>query len=290
MKKISNLIILSVLLFTACGGGSSSSSTVAGTTQTSFENKELYNFNLNFVDSRQRYDLKKIDAINAQMTYEYFDFNTDDYIVETKEQQLFVNGKREALADVSYALEANGSLLATVGGQQMFRLSLLQEKSVDANKLEAYSSNIKHKGKVYESKLSYLANTHSVKDLVTDEVFDNLEAFVSAYESKTFAGSSINGLVFGESKALLQQTEGNVSNAGSYEIKTLDNKEILFLSPTNTKRYGSNACYILDFSRVWKSECHLKDSTESLNFYDKAVYDDVLKYMQTAFVDISISI
>ena len=143
---------------------------------------------------------------------------------------------------------------------------------------------------MYESKLSYLANTHSVKDLVTDEVFDNLEAFVSAYKSKTFRGSSINGLVFGERNALLQQTEGNVSDAGSYEIKTLDNKEILFLSPTNTKRYGSNTCYILDFSRVWKSECHLKETSERLNFYDKDVYDDVLKYMQTAFVDINISI
>ena len=284
------LISFTFVFFTACGGGSSSSSIVTGETQTSFQNKKLYNFNLNFVDSRQRYDLKRIDGVNSQLIYEYFDFNTDDYIVDSREQQLFVNGKRETLADVSYALEANGSLLATVGGQQIFRLSLLQEKSVDANKLEAYGSNIKHKGKVYESKLSYLANTHSVKDLVTDEVFDNLEAFVSTYKSKTFRGSSINGLVFGEHNALLQQTEGNVSDAGSYEIKTLDNKEILFLYPTNTKRYGSNTCYILDFSRVWKSECHLKETSERLNFYDKDVYDDVLKYMQTAFVDINISI
>ena len=278
-----------LFLFTACGGGSNNS-TSSIDSNTSFQNKELYSFNLNFVDSRQRYDLKKIDAINAQMTYEFFDFDSDDYEVDSKEKQIFVNGKREDLADASYALDKNGSLEAIINGQKMFLLSLLQEKEIDANRLEEYGSNIKITGKVYESRLDYLSNVHTVKDLVTEEAFDNLEAFVTAYKEKTFAGSSLNGLVFAQNNELNQQTEGNVTKAGSYEIKTVDNKEILFLSPLNVERYGKYTCYILDFSRVWKSECHLKDSSESLKFYDKDVYDDVLKYMQTAFVDVDISI
>jgi len=290
IKKINSLLTLSLFVFLGCGGGSSNSSPVESTTQTSFQNKELYSFNLNFVDSRQRYDLKKIDGINAQMIYEYFDFDSNDYEVDSKEKQIFVNGKREALADTGYALDKNGNLEATVDGQKMFRLSLLEEKEVDANRLEAYGSNIKITGKVYESRLSYLSNVHMVKDLVTDEAFDDLEAFVTAYNEKIFAGSSLNGLVFGQNNEVNQHTEGNVTKAGSYEIKTLDNKEILFLTPLNVERYGENTCYILDFSRVWKSECHLKDSSESLKFYDKDVYDDVLNYMQTAFVNVEISI
>ena len=293
MKKRNDLLVLIVFLFTACGGSSSTSSTstaVDSATQTSFQNKELYSFNLNFVDSRQRYDLKKIDAINAQMSYEFFDFNSDDYEVDSKEKQIFVNGKREALADASYALDKNGSLEAIINGQKMFSITLLQENEVDTTRLEEYGSNIKITGKVYESRLDYLSNVHTVKDLVTEEAFDNLEAFVTAYKEKTFAGSSLNGLVFAQNNELNQQTEGNVTKAGSYEIKTLDNKEILFLSPTNTQRYGSNTCYILDFSRVWKSECHLKGSSESLKFYNKDVYDDVLKYMKTAFVNVDIAI
>ena len=289
---LKNILISSTLVFfTACGGGSSSpSSAVDSATQTSFKNKELYSFNLNFVDSRQRYDLKKIDAINAQMTYEFFDFDSNDYEVDSKEKQIFVNGKRETLANASYALDSNGNLEATIDGQKMFRLSLLQEKEIDANRLEEYGSNIKITGKVYESKLDYLSNVHMVKDLVTEEAFDDLEAFVTAYKEKTFAGSSLNSLVFAQNNEVNQQTEGNVTKAGTYEVKTVDNKEILFLTPLNVERYGKYTCYILDFSRVWKSECHLKDSSESLNFYDKDVYDDVLKYMQTAFVDVDISI
>lgn len=279
-----------MLLFTACGGGSSTNSTVSGETQTGFKNKELYSFNLNFVDKRQRYDLQKIDALTAQMSYEFFDFDAEDYVVESKEQQIFVNGKREALADATYTLDDNGSLEATVDGQKMFRLSLLENKETNASKLEEYDANIDIKGKVYESKLTYLSNVHRVKDLVTEEAFDDLEAFVTAYKEKTFAGSSLNGLVFAQNNEVNQQTDGNVSKAGSYEIKRVDNKEILFLSPLNVKRYGSHTCYILDFSRVWKSECHLKESSENMKFYDKEVYDDVLKYMQTAFVNVDIAI
>ena len=288
---LKNILISSTLVFfTACGGGGSSSSNVSTDSNTSFKNKELYSFNLNFVDSRQRYDLQKIDAVTAQMSYEFFDFDSDDYEVDTKEQQLFVNGKREALADANYALDNNGSLEAMIDGQKMFRLSLLQEKDVDASKLDEYGSNIKITGKVYESRLKYLSNLYMVKDLVTDEAFDDLEAFVTAYKEKTFAGSSLNGLVFSQNNEVNQQTEGNVTKAGTYEIKRVDNKEILFLTPLNVERYGSHTCYILDFSRVWKAECYLKDSIESVNFYNKEVYDDVLKYMQTAFVNVDISI
>ena len=81
-----------------------------------------------------------------------------------------------------------------------------------------------------------------------------------------------------------------MSDAGTYSIKTLDNKEILFLNPNNTKRYGESSCYILDFSRVWKAECHLKDSNETVNFYDKAIYNEVLEYMQNNFTDVKVEI
>jgi hypothetical protein len=290
MKKINSLCIATLLMLVGCGGSSSTSSSVDGTTQTSFQNKELYSFKLNFVDQRQRYDLIEVDGIDDSLKTKYFDFDSNDYEVDSKEQALFINGKRSALADATYTLDKNGSLEATVDGQKMFRLSLLEEKEVDASRLEEYGSDIKITGKVYESRLGYFSNVHMVKDLVTEEAFDNLEAFVTAYKEKTFAGSSLNGLVFSQNNEVNQQIESNVTKAGIYEIKTVDNKEILFLTPTNIQRYGSNTCYILDFSHVWKSECHLKDSTESLRFYDKDVYDDVLKYMQTAFVDVEISI
>jgi hypothetical protein len=143
---------------------------------------------------------------------------------------------------------------------------------------------------LYETELTYLVDFYTVKDLISDESFDDLEAFVQMYKEKMFEGSVFNGLSFGEENNLTQHTDNNRTEAGSYEIKRMNNQEVLFLYPDNTKRYGSNACFILDFTRVWKAECQLKGNVEKVNFYDKDVYNNVLKYMQAAFVNVEISI
>ena len=295
MKKTNSLLILIILLFTACGGSSSSPKKVKeeieDETQINFKRKTLYSFNLNFVDQRQRYDLREVDGVDGRLNYKYFNFDSDIYEVDSKEQALFVNGKRSALADASYSLEENGRVVkATVDGQKMFSLTLLEENEIKSEKLIEYGSNIAIEGKVYTSRLTYLSNLHKVKDLLNDSAYDNLEVFVNAYKNKTFIGSDFNGLVFGDNNNIRERIENNVSDAGTYRIEKIDNKEILFIIPNNTKRYGKNSCYILDFSRVWKAECHLKDSNETIKFYSKDVYDDVLKYMQTNFTDIEIAI
>ena len=285
------LISSTLIFFISCGGSSSSPSiSVESEEQTSFQNKELYSFNLNFVDHRQRYDMKRIDAINSNITDEYFDFDSDIYEVDTVDKQVFVNGKRGALADVTYALKSDGSIVASLESQDIFQLFLMEEKTVKKEELEEYGSKIAIEGKVYVTELKYLSNFHVVKDLISNDSFDNLEDFVALYKSKVFAGSVLNGLSFGEDDNLIQRIENNTSNAGTYKIKTLEQQEVLFLYPSDTKRYGSNGCFVLDFSRVWKAECRVRDSSVNVNYYDKAVYDAVLKYMQTAFVDVEISI
>ena len=287
---LKNILTCSTLLFfTACGGGGNSSNP-SRDLNTSFQSKELYSFNLNFVDHRQRYDMKRIDAINSNITDEYFDFDSDVYEVDTVDKQLFVNGKRGALEKVTYALKSDGSIVASLENQEIFQLTLLEEKTVKKEELEEYGSKITIEGKVYITELKYLSNFHVVKDLISNDSFENLEAFVDAYKEKVFAGSILNGLSFGEDNTLTQHIENNTSNAGTYEIKTVDKKEVLFLYPSDTKRYEDNGCFILDFSRIWKAECRLKDSYVNVNFYDEAVYDAVLKYMQTAFVNVEISI
>jgi len=284
------IMLLSVLLFIDCGGGSSSSPDTNESIKNSFKNKPLYSFKLNFVDHRQRYDLTEIDGINSNLIYKYFDFNSNSYEVDTKEQQIFVNGKRGAMLDATYRLKDNGSIESDMDGQKIFQFILLAEDKIKIEKLEEYSSNIAIEGKVYKSKLSYLSNFYKVKDLLNNSSYDNLEAFVEEYQSKTFEGSVLNGLAFGENNTFRQRTENNSSSAGTYSIEKIDNKNVLFLHPNNTQRYGKYSCYILDFSRVWKAECHLKDSHEFLNFYDRDIYDDVLEYMQNNFTDVKIEI
>jgi len=280
------IISLSLLLLVGCGGGSSSTDS----SENSFNSKTLYSFKLNFVEHRQRYDLSEIDGVDSSLNYKYFDFNSDSYEADTKEQQIFANGKRGAMSDVTYERKNDGRIEAMLDGHKIFQLTMLEEKNVKENTLDEYGSNIVIEGKVYESKLRYLANLHKVQDLVSSNAYDTLEEFVEEYKSKVFEGSLFSGLTFGEGNTLRQRIENNFSNAGTYSIEKIDNKNILFINPINTKRYGKNSCYILDFSRVWKAECHLKETVETLKFYDRAVYEDVLEYMQNNFTNISIAI
>jgi len=286
------LTLSTLLLFTACGGGSNNNeknNTSTPITQ-SFKNKELYSFNLNFLDQRQRYDMKQIDALNSNISYQYFNFDAKTYEVDTTDKQIFVNGKRGAFQDIDYALQTDGSIIASLEDKAIFKLALIEVKEVKTEVLEEYGSKINIEGKRYLTKLSYLANFYTIKDLISNDSFENLEAFVEVYKKEPFRGSVLNGLQFGEESNLTQVFENNSSHAGSYEIRLIDEKEILLLNPNNTKRYGNNECFVLDFSKVWTAKCHLKSSVETLNFYNKEVYDDVLKYMQNAFVNVDISI
>lgn len=297
-----SLILILLLLFTACGGGGSTNNQSTTTEQTnndtnttvvvsqSFKDKELYNFSLNFVNHRQRYDLKSIDSINNNILHQYFDFTTEDYVVDNIDKQIFVDGTRGALTDISYTLQTDGSIIASLNTQKIYQLSLKSEQTVKSEVFSEYRSIIPIEGKQYNTKLTYLANFYTTKDLVTNESFETLEEFIEVYQNKPFRGSILNGLMFGEENNLTQVIENNTTQAGHYEIRNIDNKAILLLKPNNTERYGNNECFILDFTKVWTAECHLTESQETLHFYDKKVYEDVLEYMKNAFVSVEISI
>ena len=299
------LVPLCLLLLVACGGSSKredsgskensesredSNSSNTASTSTTFQGKELYTFKLNPMVVKQRYTLQHIEGMAGHLSYEYFNFDTDNYEVDSTTQQIFVNTKRASSEDISYDLNTNGTLVASLNDVEISKLTLLKEEAFKATRSEAYASNITMEGKVYETNLAYEVNFYKVQNLADTEVFENLETFVAKYQSKNFEGSVLNGLRFGENNELLQQVESTLTTAGNYEIKTVESQEILFLNPKDEKRYGKNRCYILDFSRVWKSECHLKGTEEQVKFYDQDVYEDVLKYMQTAFIDFQVSI
>jgi hypothetical protein len=97
--------------------------------------------------------------------------------------------------------------------------------------------------------------------------------------------------VFAKNNQLQELKSGNNRDAGSYEIKTMDNLNILLIYPDNSDYYyADNSCYILNFSRVWKSKCYLKESKKKSIYYDKDVYDDLLLYLKEKFISISVSI
>ena len=128
-------ISITLLLFVGCGGSHSSTD---NTTTGSFKNLEIYAFKLNFVDHRLRYDMDRIDSIDSSIAHYYFDFGSDSYERDTEDRQIFVDGKRGALADIAYELDNQGQIVATASSKKLFELSLLEQKKIKADKLEEY--------------------------------------------------------------------------------------------------------------------------------------------------------
>jgi hypothetical protein len=68
-------------------------------------------------------------------------------------------------------------------------------------------------------------------------------------------------------------------------------EEVIVIYPTNPQTYYSDhTCYILDFARVWQGKCYQKNSTQSLEFYNRAIFESTNEYLQNSFVEFNISI
>jgi len=286
--KITTLLI--AIFFIGCGGSKNYVSEFPPTEQEeSFKNLKLYKFRLNSVNHQLRYEMDTIDPIEYSVIPHYFNFNSNDYTINTNDKQTFLKGTRGALSNITYSLNKKEAIVATLNNHPIFELSLLSSKSIKRDRLEEYKSKISMEGKEYHIKQHYLNNFYIIKNLKESETFDSLNDFRKKYQYKPFTDNLYFGLVFADDGKLQEQNSTNeYVDAGHYEIKTMDNQEVLLVYPDNLNRY-SNHCYLLDFSRVWESECHLKGETREIKFYDKEVYDDVLNYMQTNFVNVDIS-
>ncbi|MCH9739953.1 MAG: hypothetical protein K0U38_03810 [Epsilonproteobacteria bacterium] len=286
--KIVTPIIL--ILLTGCGSSNSTNTEAKESLGYSFKNQDLYQFKLNFVDNRVRYDMDRIDTHNYNLIPNYFDFDLENFEVDSSDRQIFVNSQRGALTDMDYKLESSGMIVTTLNSQDVFRLSIKEVKSIKTDKLEDYKSDISIEGKQYRVSIEYLSNFYKVENLVSDDTFDTLSEFTTKYRTTPFKGDLSYGLVFSENQKLLERQNNKYVEAGTYEIKEIDNDEVLFVYPDDTNRYESNGCYLLDFSRVWEAKCYLKGDHSEVHFYDKDVYDSVLNYLQTNFVDVDITI
>ncbi len=89
---------------------------------------------------------------------------------------------------------------------------------------------------------------------------------------------------------LKEKNQNVYTTAESYELKSVDGKEIILIHPINTQQYGSHTCYILDVNYVWQGDCYLKSEKQHLKFYDKKVYESVSSYLQNNFVNMEISL
>jgi hypothetical protein len=142
----------------------------------------------------------------------------------------------------------------------------------------------------YEIDRIYLSNLYFIKKVISNENIHTLEEFINAYYNIPFEGSSDSGLVFSDNGVLLKFDNQTYATAGSYELKTVEEKKILLLHPTDTNLYPKNWCFLVDFDHVEEGECHFKGESESIQLYNSDSYQQIEKYLQEYFTDVYIEI
>jgi len=294
MKKVT--ISLYILLLTfgimGCGGGNSSDSIDNSPISSSFDNQELYRFYRKSNDVVHKYQMKKLDGNNHSLSSYFFDFTAKEYVVNSQDRTVFVNGQRANSEAIAYEINQQGSMVAKNAEEEIFSLSLSKSEPFSSNGFEPYrtSERLKLTGRIYDVEVDYLANYYIVDDLASKNRFDTLTQYTTTHKTTPFLGTPSNGLVFDVNGTLKEKNQDVYSTAGSYELKTIDEKEIVLLHPTNTQQYGTHTCYLLDMNYVWKADCYLKGEKEQLKFYDKEIYESVTTYLQNNFVNTEISL
>jgi len=251
----------------------------------------LYQANLKKINGSRRYDIEKFDGMTSNLTPLFFDFKSKNFRIRDKDLEVFVDGKRNSFSNIKYTLNNKGQLVASLNQKNIYSLELISTKKIKKNRVEEYRSNIEVEGIAYEIQTKYLANFYIVEKLATSEVFENLSEFTKTYQKKIFIGNYFRGLVFNKHNKLQELKSTKYSDAGTYEVKKINNLNMLMIYPTDKNYYYSdNSCYILSFSRVWKSKCYLKGNKNNSTYYDKNIYDDLVVYLKEKFISIEISI
>ena len=294
---MTRFIIGFILIFIiGCGGGGKSSTSSSASPSTSsrshidLEADTFYQFNLAFDDHQDQYEMTQWNLPEESKTEYRFDFSKKSFELKENEEKLFINNQRKSSKDILYHYQ-NGEVVATVDNQDIFKLSLIEKKSITGKReFPPYLTTIDINGEIYTIAKEYLANLYRIKNVSSNSEIDTLDKFIKAHQNTPFTGNQYRGLVFGKNNTLLELKEQKYTNGGFYEIKTIDNKEILFIYPNDTDNYPKDGCYLIDFNHIEEGECHLKNQIEKLYWYNKNVYDNIVDYLKNSMVEVEIEL
>ncbi len=290
MKNIwKKLLWVLYFFFVACGGSNSKSITNTDISE-NFLTSELYSFKHN-LDSN-RYEVNKITPIDSGVGQEsyYFNFDKGQYETLSNDGLLFIDGKRALSSSINYQLNERNEIVAYSDSIELFKLVLQKEQNFNSKYLDEYKSKIQLQGRYFSLKRIFLHNLIFMNTIATSQTFDDLNKFITFYQQHSFKDLGTTQLFFNGSGKLIERDEnGKESTEGVYEVKNIDGREVLFLSPNNLNKY-SKECYLLDFSKVWRSSCYLKGEEGIVNYYNRDIFKNVEQYMQTNFKSIQINI
>jgi hypothetical protein len=282
------ILIVSISMFIlSCGGGSGVTQNNTPQYEYSFEGLQLYGFYREFNNHQLRYYSHEI------LEHNYIDryFENGGFVQLENDFQIIINSNhRASYSDISYNLNSSGGITASYNAQDIFELVIENKINYSDTKLVEYNFDMELTGTKYSVIKRYKQNFYILKDLTSSDSYANLDAFIANHRSTPFIGSSYRGLVFSHSNKLLELNNGIYSDAGSYAIEIINEKEVLFIYPDNQITYPSNGCYILDFNRVWLSKCYEANQEENLTLYDNSAYQSVEEYLQENLIDVEVNI
>jgi hypothetical protein len=281
------LIAVSIVIL-SCGkksGGVAYEPNATNVYEYSFEGLELYSFNREFDEHVLKYRADKITSDN----YIHHYFNQGVYMQTSNDFQILLNTTlRGSYGDIRYNLNSSGGVDATYNDESIFELKINAKESYKAEKLDEYNFAMELEGTQYQVTKRYAQNLYILKDLPSTEYYENIDAFIAKHRSAPFIGSSYQGLIFSHSNKLMELVDGKYVNAGAYEIKTLNEEQVLFIYPDNQVSYPAHGCYVLDFNHVWLSECYEANQEVNLTLYDLPIYQRVETHLQAHLVDVDV--
>ena len=297
--------IFTTFFLLSCGGGGGSDTTTPKTDKPkdtppnttsiptiksaySFKDSTLYSFSTTFKDNTFRYQVQKLNSKEDLLYY----FVDKSYTLDTTKEQIIIDTDTRISSDtLEYTISSNGDIEVSSQNKKLFAYYLMKKSSFSSDKFTPYHKDIKGlKGIEYIAIKKYFVDFYRLQSIVSKDNSKTIDEFINSHRAKVFIGSDSKGLIFKDSSQVIELKNGKSSNGGKYEMKKINNKDILFVYPIDTINYPSKICYILDFGNIWKSSCHIKNEEENLTLYNNDIYQQIEKNLQDSLISIQITI
>jgi hypothetical protein len=290
------LVPILPIFFIGCGGGGSSEKSSTPSTvitdqvemvdsyNYSFDDVRGYAFNLGFKDNSILFELDEVGIDDNLFVRKFFDEDTGNYEIDTKIRKIRINVDEEIKStQLDYRITNAGSIISSYNSKDIFNIYLVDKESYISNSLpEIDAENINLSGVRYSAIKEYLVDYYKIDGLASTDSYNNLHEFISVHKDSPFTGANYSGLLFDGDNSLLELRDNKYTEAGSYEIKTIKNQDIVFIYPDDKLNYDANGCYLFDDSYrvVLKATCYNSGDKEELYIYDENIYNGVIEYVQ----------
>ena len=226
----------------------------------------------------------ELNEIGEESIYLHKYFDGYNYVISRDNKKAIIDNNIEIkISEIEYRLLENGLISARYNSQEIFKLQITNKEKYNSTSLsEIDADNINLSGYRYSVEEEYLRDFYKIDKIAPGGTFDTLTQFIDKHRDTPFTGATYTGLVFDGSDKLLRLEYGKYREAGSYEVKKINDNNVIFIHPKDTLNYDANGCYIFDssYNIVLKATCFSKNDKNHFYIYDDAILNSILEYLR----------